>query len=306
MTDSLDILDMMIERVYKRRDEYKTFIVSPLPRPGDLGESMILGAFSVIGMSSKSRYIFKPVLVPIDHTSETPSTLARDYLMLKYKRGPIISHIQRLKIEKIRKPAPNYAQPAEFSNGFYIDIRSTYWTIMNAIGWNVDYYPGKWIKPGKKPVDFPFPDNKTARNCLVSAGAGGSIPIYNYPGGLSELKKGNPLANLSLISLINDILNAVAFEAVKLGAVYVNSDGYIAPSESIAAQIFDLLNNWGLPARIKAQGRGVVVGSGTYQVGSARSGLMEFRELQRPINEVRRPSYSKWLKNVYSFWAKRA
>lgn len=298
-----DILDMMIEKCYRRRENWNTIEIQPLPGIRSFGESAILGTFSVLMLSSKARYILKPVLVSLDHTRDTPTSIARDYLMLKYKRGPIVSHKQILSFDKHQKPAPNYAKPQEFRDGAYIDIQATYWSLMKIFGWNVDYYPGMWLRPGTRPDDFPFPDNKLARNCLVSAGLSDLIPIYTYPHGMKRVKKGNPLMNRSLLTAINDVLNSIAARAVTMGAIYVNSDGYIAPNWETADNIIQEIKEWGLVPRIKAAGAGEVVGSGTYQVGAVRSALMKTREITKGVDTIRNPAYNEWLKRSVHHWS---
>jgi hypothetical protein len=299
------MLNILIERAKKRQDQWRTIPVRQLPDPYSLTETTILGSYSYSKLSSRTRIVVKKDCVTLDgDLIETPSAIARDYLREKYKRGPIIKSVQAAALMDSLYGVPNYAKPRLFEHGFYVDIKSAYWSIMKISGWNVDYWPGKWLSIGTPPDDFPFYNHKIARNCLVSAGVPSKILRYTPRGQFDEMRVGSPLANISLFKLIQDVLNSIAEESIAAGAIYVNTDGFIAPNENIAAKIINIIEDWGLVASIKGEGEGGVKGAGAYKVGNAESVPWSLREDNAPIKAIHAPHHRRWLKKAFSFWSR--
>lgn len=265
----------------------------------------MLGAHSFALVQTRRRLIKKRIYIEPD-IAETPSGIARDYLKIEYIQGPRGTKSQLARVSGI-EPVPAYAAPHKFAHGIYLDIRSCYWSIMNIVGWDVDYNPGYWLSPGKKPKNFPFQDHKIARNCLVSAGRMTGIPMFD-PRKLPDnpyriVRSGNKLTNNQLPRLIHDVLNSIAEQCINAGAIYFNNDGMIAPTPGIAAKCSGIVSDWGLTVRIKGEGAGEVKGSGVYRVGSART--LTYRSLRdaMPLNNIYPPSYKKWLQKEFSFFA---
>lgn len=302
----------MIDAIQEKQSTKQIIITKRLPPLSSLKELTIIGKFSYYQNLSQRRIIdrteaieLKPGLI------ETPPNIARTYLFHKYKLSPRISRVQfDANVDSLRQ-MPNYAKPCKFDYGFYIDIKSAYWSIMNIAGWDVDYFPGKWLSDGTPPVDFPFPEHKTARSCLYSAGAMSSIPYYD-PGyrkkgkdsAIDVFENGNPLINPGLCKLTSDVLNSIATQAIEAGAVYANTDGFIAPNERVAGHIVHIIMNWGLLARVKAEGKGGVKGAGAYKVGDETSSPYKLRKEDQPIKKVFEPRYRSWLEKTFSFWAR--
>ena len=113
---------------------------------------------------------------------------------------------------------------------------------------------------------------------------------------------GSPLKNHQLPRLIHDVLNTIAKQAIELGAIYANTDGYIAPSPTIADCIQGLITDWGLVGRIKAEGDGRVKAGGTYQVGASRT-LNYSRTDTQITDRIYPPSYADWLMKSFTFFA---
>jgi hypothetical protein len=310
----------MIEAIEEKQSKKKIIITNRLPSLSSLKELTIIGKFSYYQNASQKRIIDKTESIELrPGLIETPPNIARTYLYDKYKLSPRLSKVQfDANVESLRQ-MPNYAKPSSFEYGFYIDIKSAYWSIMNIAGWDVDYYPGKWLSDGTPPGDFPFPEHKTARSCLYSAGSvsfengrwSSSIPYYdpNYrsKGKLDpfdSFKNGNPLANPGLCKLTSDVLNAIATQAIGAGAVYANTDGFIAPNERVAGHIVHIIMNWGLEARVKAEGKGGVKSAGAYKVGNEVSSPYKIRKDTQAIKKVFEPRYITWLEKTFSFWAR--
>lgn len=300
-----EIMDALINSALKRADNWQGIFVKKFPDVEKINELVMLGAHSFALLNTRRRLIKEKIKL-VDLVFETPSAIARDYLRHVYKRGPRGTKAQLERTSGIQ-PVPSYAIPGAFAHGFYIDIKSAYWSIMQIIGWNVDYNPGLWLSPGRPPDDFPFPDHKVARNCLVSAGRLGGIPMYdprkkpNDP--YSVIMRGSELKNNQLPRLIHDILNSLAAQVIQAGAIYVNNDGFIVPNEKTLSQVKTIIEDWGLDYSIKAEGGGRVKASGTYQVGNSRTLNYESVRDPLPIQNVFAPPYAGWLQKEFSFFA---
>ena len=279
--------------------------VARLPDPDKLTEYTLLGAHSYALVETRRRLIKEKIIIE-PGIAETPSAIARDYLRLEYKHGPKGTHRQLEHVAGI-PPVPCYAKPGHFLQGYYIDIQAAYWSIMQIIGWDVDYNPGLWLSPGRPPSSFPFDDHKVARNCLVSAGRMTGIPTYNpkkLPGDpYLELTKGNVLKNMQLPRLIHDLLNSVAALCIDEGAIYANNDGVIAPSSAIADRCTQIMADWGLVGRVKYEGPGEVKAYGTYMIGTYGTRTYDRKRQEQPIAHVYAPPYAKWLLKEFSFFA---
>jgi hypothetical protein len=302
------ILNQMIEKAHRRAENWTPTFVRKLPDPYTLKEVTIIGTYSFTMQQSRRRLLVEKELLTLDQDHrETPPAVARDFLYSVYGHGPRVKHDQMETNTDGLRPAPNYADPCSFPEGYYIDIVSTYWSIMQIVGWNVDYWPGKWISPGRPPTDFPFPENKIARNCLVSAGTVRPmlrfIPDKRPDPFDDKLSPGNPLANTGLIRLITDTLNAIAGQAVDMGAVYVNNDGFIVKSHKAAADVCQLIFDYGLTPQIKGEGPGEVKSAGAYKVGSMTSAPYMARSETKAVNSIYRPKYARWLRERLAFFA---
>lgn len=295
------ILDHIIDRVHERRERRKHIELDELPPPEHIDETCFVGGFSISTVKSMKRYIKTPSCIAVDGCVETPSALARDYLTIKYGTGPRVSHEQFVGIMAGLMDAPLYAAPGKFDSGFYVDIKACYWSIMNVAGWNVDYWPRKWLSKATPPNDFPWPRHKVARNTLVSIGRMSDASMWSPEKKYFDVRLGNRLANMQLARLIADVLNSIAYRAKKAGAIYVNNDGYIAPNNKVASAICDIIRDWGLEPNFKGHGGGEVRGPGSYKVGRLKSKVV----LDKPtaINKIERVHYDKWLQKKFSYLA---
>jgi hypothetical protein len=289
-------IEAIIDRVHKRQDTWQTIPRVPLPNPLELKETAILGAFSYALQESKSRLVRADLLVSVNGTAETPPALARDYLMLKFTKAERIKHVQLIRLKAGYRDFPVLAKPQTFDEGFYVDIRSAFWSIMEVIGWRVDYYPGKWLMRGQGVRDFPFQgverQQKIARHALVSAGALTEMSQWRpKERKIVSVKGGNPLVNSQLIGLVHDVLSAIAFQARQLGAIYTATDGHICPDQQSLKKVVQLVADWGLEARVKAYGPGEVRGAGAYTVGPARSKSPAMGR----ISNLKKGEYDAWL-----------
>lgn len=309
--DQANMLQAMIDATLEKQEKIPTVFTNELPPLDKLNEPVLLGIYSYFYRRSRYRMLVKHLCINLrEKVLETPPALARAYLRLEYKHSPSLRHAQRLALEDEKNrenglySPPNYAQPAQFQYGFYIDIKSAYWSILNVVGWNLDYNPGQWLARGRPPSNFPL-DHKNARHCLVSCAQSNQQSIY-YPWPDDEIRyenRGNSIANIGLWRLVTDVLNSVAADAVRAGAIYANTDGYIAPSIHAKKSIEGAITDWGLPFSIKAEGIGKVTTTAAYSIGKQVSGHMKFRTQDAFIDAIHEPSYSKWLKERFTHFA---
>lgn len=214
------------------------------------------------------RYVDPGQYVNYHGVHATPGMIAREYLNKRYKL-PLRARGAQIEDARMMRSAPLLANVGEQGYCFYIDLKAAYWNLMLAGGWDVDYRPQKYLGLGVPPSDFPAPKIKTARNALASVGSSNELQMWT---GFKvvQIQAGNRYKNRVLTAFILDALNGIAYDMALLGAVYVNTDGYILPANNFDAAAAKL-NEWGMPWAVKAQGETTVYGVGSYQVGETRT-----------------------------------
>lgn len=290
----------------KAKGEFTTHLIDGWFPPRLMGCAAILGSFSWTSVATKQRWMLKSVAENYGAGWVTPADIARDYLTVKYggKKRRMNTKQYREFYDSPRS-APIYAVPCEIENALYIDIKSAYWSILRAVGWDVDYMPNSFLSVCSDVRDFPFPDNKMARNCLVSTAAEGAAYMRMWTGEqLSWKKGGNPLVNKMLWSLVMDVLHGVAHDCVEAGACYVYTDGFILPEDK-ARSVSDVLKAWGLPCGIKHEGRTVILGAGAYKIGAYETKKFKTVRRGRSLIKVRKRDRGDWLRDRFSKWAAR-
>lgn len=253
-------------KIEQKAEAYnETDIVSAFPPLHHFSpDGVWVGSFSRSIPTKKWRLLNSAVILTEGEAVATPPQIARAYLDWKYPKQ-LRAKEKQLEFWKPRRTTPLYTQPGQYPlEHVYLDLRSAYWSILQIIGWDVDYFPGMLAKRSDN-SDFPYPSNKLARNSLVSLG----LPSrgYYYKNGAVTLVPHRWKVNIGLWTAVQDILNGVAEDMVKrAGAVYVNTDGYIVPwlSEHIAHNI---AAEWGLVLGEKFRGRATVYGVGAYSIG---------------------------------------
>ena len=288
------VLDRIEERVHIRRENWHTEETPVLPPFEWMDETCIVSKHTRIDLETKRRYLLDTVLISVNGTKETPGAVARDYLKCKYKHGPKWTASQREKIREELVDSPVYVAPCIFDEGYYIDIRACFWSVMVRCGWQVCYFPGEYLLIDTPPLDFPFAENKRARNCLVTVGRSSQLQLWTPDKGTFEQHKPNYLANTQLYCLIMDCLHGIANEVVAAGAVYVATDGYIAPNYKTMLKVCEIVKSWGFIPLIKGEGEGFVNNLGSYKVGRLY--------IKHPTNTVsnhgnlKQVRYHKWLR----------
>lgn len=274
-----------------------------------------MGSFSWSAPEIKTKWLYEPAVSNYGGGYVTPADLARDYLSIKYANRKIncTSDQWRNCVADRRQP-PIVSMPGIYQNTSYLDLSGAFWQIIRAVGWDVNYNPGELLQSNSRMTDFPYPQNKIARNCLVSIGLPTPLRFWDGANGKFKTRNRNSrFVNLVAWRLVMDVLNGVAWDMVKLGAVYVYTDGYILADDRID-QAYDILNSWGLQAKIQHNGNVHIVAPTNYCFTGGRDGdhmTGSYRDTMRrkiqpiPMMKVYDPGNS-WLRSRFARFAKMA
>lgn len=292
------------------RDKYSGYTVHLLdkwPPMSEIDCECIVGAMVMTSQSTKQRWMLKRKAIPFAGTWVTSADLARLYLNLKFKgKKRRITTIQWKDFyEHNKRSMPLSVYPQTYENGYYVDIRSAYWSILRAVGWDVDYMPGQWLKVKDDITvnDFPFPHDKMARNCLVSLAADGSKQMRVWTGTEMHFRKGgNGLVNKMLYCFVADILNNIAYECIRAGACYSFTDGFICDHKDVNT-IEEIISSWGLASSIKYTGECEVKGVGAYKFGSFKTRKFDIQQ-GHSIHKIA-PNNLVWLKKRFRHFAEK-
>lgn len=276
-------------------------IVDRFPPLESLTAMTFLGSFAWTSQATKQKWIKKPFALNIGVPYVTPADIARDYLAVKFGTKPLRcnSRVWR-EVVNIRKHQPLYAMPCELEQAIYIDLKSAYWQILMLGGWDVEYSPKRFLSPRSDVYDFPVPEVKLARNCLVSMGLPSGVNVWIPHKGFEQRKPYKPNVNLVLWRFVQDVLHGVASDMVnRAGAVYVNTDGYIIPDARMK-DAEEVAQSWGLTFTIKETGKATVRGAGDYDIGGHRSARL--RTYPRYFCYIE-PCEIDWLRKKINYWS---
>lgn len=294
------IRESMAELARARQEKYSTVVWEHMPSILDYRERVILGMTSWCLTESAQRYLLKSALVENGNGPQTGPEIGRDYLKAKYpgQRQRAFSE-QRDNLLLHRSP-PLYCLPGRIPSAAYVDIKSAYWSIIMAVGWDVDYYPEHWLGKKSHNRDFPLVREKVARNSLVTAGLSSPRRVWTGYGFRTEHSQNTHL-NYGIWAVCQDVLNAIAGVAVfKLGAQYCHTDGFIIRSER-AQDLIDYIASWGLDASVKREGEAEIWRVASYRVGGYSTKTMHspWGETLSKIAEVNegwlRPRFRRWV-----------
>lgn len=223
------------------------------------------GNFSRSAPTMKQRFILKQSSVKdvIHQVTMTPTDAARYYLAYRFPKQ-LKARMVQIEHWKPRRHQPMLALPDIYRDMVYLDLKSAYWSILQVVGWDVEYFPDMIVR-GQDVNDFPYPENKIARNSLVSLGL--PTPAFVWQNGTIKEVNTKKTVNLSLWTVVQDILAAIANEMWELGAVYINTDGYILPA-SKEHEAIARIGEWGLHSEVKHRGKCKVYGVGAYTIGN--------------------------------------
>lgn len=243
----------MLDRQRERMQGWSVELVDEFPPLTRIPQRVILGSFSWAIPGMKLKLLQRANAVNIGAGYCTPADIARDYITLKYPNRRVrCTRSQYAECVAIRKQTPVYCKPCHLEYGYYVDVKSAYWSIVETVGWDVNYLPGRFLGVNSNNDDFPFPLMKMARNCLVSVGLPGPMRIWTGEKLVTQ-NKGSKFVNLILWRLAMDVLNGVARDAIDAGAVYAYTDGFIVPYDKLDA-VSDAVSAWGLDVGVKHEG----------------------------------------------------
>lgn len=298
--DHQTLSQYLSEKACERAERYDTRQTERWPLLSGVDTLAFLGNFSWTMPLIHQRWLWKPSIVDIGNGPQTPTEIMRDYLDYRYPTRLRCTTEQYHAIMQARS-FPRMAQRGEYPHMMYVDLKSAYWSIINAVGWDVDYHPGRWLGVKGSMDDFPLKGHKAARSSIVTAGL--SSPIRYWTGSELRWKTGsNKHINYGLWALVQDVLHGIASDMLRIGAVYVHTDGYIIP-DNRWSDAQDIANTWGLKVGIKAQGPTKVWGIGVYSVGGTRTKRERVIPVQDHVHVA--PHDKDWLQRKFSFWSAR-
>lgn len=296
------LLAMNAKRTEKE-GEYNTYIVDRFPSVHELKSLTFLGSFSWTSKASRERWILKPYAFNLGAGWVTPSDIARDYISVKYGNTRLRCNTKQWQeVVKKKKHQPLYALPCTLPKAYYIDLKSAYWQLLQLGGWDIDYMPARFLSPRSDMYDFPVPEIKLARNCLVSMGLPSGVNVWLPNYGFDKRSPQKASVNLILWGFIQDVLHGVASDMVQgAGAVYVNTDGYIVPDDRMR-DAEAVMESWGLTWSIRWDGIANIRGAGDYDIGGSFS--KRVRTVPRAFSYIK-PRAIDWLRGKVKFWSKR-
>lgn len=266
--------DHMMEACNERRQSFKDYrVFVRMPDIHLMQEPVRVGVFSWSLATTKERWLKANSLVNLGFGIQTPMDVVRDYLTYKFPSRLRASGAQARAILSHRAP-PLFLKTGVLQDGVYVDLKSAYYSLVNTVGWNVDYSPGRWLVPGKACYDFPLANDpsrlgKAARACLVSVGLNHHVHLWTGSR-FKSVQARNHFKNYGLWACAQDILHSIAAVAISLGALYVHTDGYILPVGADEL-LREYIASWGLVAGTKGRGKTVVLGFGNFIVGEFRT-----------------------------------
>lgn len=268
-----------LENAYNERESSrKSETVVSLPRIQDFDTKVSWGVFAYTIHRAKLRLVRQSTAVCYPRI-QTPAEVARDYLDYYHPRKLRANSGMAYALETHISP-PLYVYPQLMRDAVYLDLQAAYFTICRVYGWNVDYNPGKWLIAGRPTLDFPLPEDKIARNCLVSLCLPSHSNIWTGTK-MVRVPTRNQHINRSLWWLTCSILHSIASFAEQAGAIYFHTDGCILP-EAAWPMVADYAARFGLVARVKYDGFSATLGFGNWMVGDKRTKAYDPAHIQKP------------------------
>lgn len=298
--NSIPLDDYLHQSAHDRQEKYETRLIETWPNVTEITSPVFLGSFSWTLTELKQRWLIANAAVNLGHGPQSPTEITRDYLDWKYPKPQRCCSGQYQEIMRHRS-FPCWAVAGHHGECAYVDLKSAYWHIMTVIGWDVDYWPGKFMGKKSDVMDFPLQEHKAARSALVSAGLSSSTCMWTGKT-LKWKKTRNAHINYGLWACVQDVLHGVASEMLELGAIYVHTDGYILPLEN-AVKAVQIANEWGFRASIKSTGDTEVYGVGVYRIGEKQT--KRYRVQPGTNHENVNPTERDWVKAKFSGWAKK-
>lgn len=276
------ILQDMIALQEERHEKYQSVLLSEWFPLTDLKTFTFIGGFTWTNSEQHKRWMAAQWVDNIGAGWCTPAEIARDYIRVKYKRQKATA--KQKEAFSMRRFAPLYCVPGTYEDMTYFDLKAAYWTVIQTVGWDAQYFPNRWLGRRSFMNDFPSYKNKLARNCLVSVGL--STPIRAWTGEkLVFVEKANTMPNRAIWALCMDVLHGIADDMVKAGAVYVHTDGYILPTKNLK-YAYEVCESWGVTGRVKdSSAYALIKATGSYDMEFTHDDQRKIR-LARPFDNL--------------------
>lgn len=281
----MSIIDTMREFAERRASKLTPTVLGKFFPITELHSMTWIGTFAWSNQQAQKRWLVEGVIVDLFGIPQIPPEIARDYLRAKYTERRRMTQNQYAAVNEHRA-APLYAKVGNYENMALVDLKAAYWSILSIVGWDVDYSPSRWLGKRSDVDDFPLPENKLARNSMVSAGLITRQSVWTGDR-LRNIKAHNPLVNYSLWACAQDVLHSIASIALAAGAVHIHTDGYIVPARN-ADMLINEISHWGLRAIVKESGDCKVYGIGSYDIGGKRTKHKHHTKAQ-DLNKVYQP-----------------
>ena len=218
------------EKARTRAGKMETHIIEWTPSLFISEPRVVLGTFSA---ASKSQRWIRPggVVYPFS-LPQTVSEVTRDWLSLSYRLPLRTRNENRADLEARIDAAsmPLFALAGWRGDALYLDIAQAYRQIAAAVGWDVEYWPQRGIISTRplKPVPAWLWNTKLWRSLLYSLSRKTPMAISRW-GVIAYEQIPSPYYNPRIVALVLDVLNGVAHDLHRIGAVYCHTDGAIIP-----------------------------------------------------------------------------
>jgi hypothetical protein len=191
--------------------------------------------------------------------------------------------------------SPMYFNEPYQGSGIYVDLKAAYCQVYRNL-WLDTPFPRGVGTLSLSPVADRLQDWKAARNAVMGIIKNRTITGCRS-GKRQEISVTNHFLSPGLWATVQATLHAVATTALKHGAIYVNTDGYMFPGYEKALGFLDFLNDYNLKHEIRDSGVIDLKGWNNYQVGRTSTALyrMERSLPSGKINNVRTDDTKRWL-----------
>jgi len=258
-----------------------THVVAQLPDAVGWGAGWIIGTVSVSHPAARVRYVRYGHAYVIDNRVYSSRDIARAWVRTYYDLG----RLRRRNRTWEYAPVPHIARAGLYDEAYYVDIRSLHREIIGRVGYDVEYAgPGTYMS--LNPIRCAL--NKACYTSLSSLSINPVTVLRktNGRGGIVSVSIRNHYANTSLYRLIRDVQLAIASDVLRqTHCVYYNTDGCIVTSAQDVDRVIDVVETWGLEARVKREGRCAVYRHALYAFGDDE--IARVRTLRQRLHQPR-------------------
>lgn len=211
----------------------------------------------------------------------TPGEIARTELQREFGKPKI--WLDRNYQEKLDFPVPQYwdGEPYE-GKLWYVDLNSAYHQLYQYLTLDC-LWPRAAGVLRLKPVADRVAGNKLARNAIVGVSRARLIFMMT-PEGSKRLYFNNPYLSPPLWRTIQSILHEIAETAIRTGARYVATDGYLFDNPIDFTDFTEYLNDHTLSYKT-SEGKGYIRGFADYKVGKKETKVTNLHP--RAIDKIR-------------------